>query len=1177
MAEFVHLHLHSEYSLLDGACRISDIPKRAKECGHSAVAITDHGVMYGAVAFYRACREQGIKPIIGCEVYVASRSRLSKATDGDNRTDHLVLLCQNEDGYRNLISMVSAGFTEGFYSKPRVDMELLRKHSSGLIALSACLAGHIPRLLTDGDFAGAVEYAREMSSIFGSENFYIELQDHGLEEQRQILPLLVRLAQECSLPMVATNDCHYLRREDAYAQSVLMCVQTGSVITNGRPIGFETDEFYYKTTEEMQALFGRYEGAVENSVRIAERCNFDFSFDHIFLPRFDCPGGESATQHLTSLAWNGFSRFVENGKITFDSHSESEYRERMAYELSVIDKMGYSDYFLIVQDYVNFAKNNGIPVGPGRGSGAGSLVAFAVGITDIDPLRFDLLFERFLNPERVSMPDIDIDFCYNRRDEVIRYVGERYGSDHVSQIATFGTMAAKAAIRDVGRAMGMAYSEVDPIAKMIPHELDITIDAALKLPELRAEYDASPKIRQLLDTARALEGMPRNVSIHAAGVVITDKPLTDHVPLAHSNGVVITQYDMNTIASLGLLKFDFLALRNLTVIRDAELQVRERIPDFDIERIPLDDKATFDMIASGNTSGVFQLESGGMRQMLVNLRPDCFEDIVAAISLYRPGPMDSIPQYIENKKDRSKIRYVTPLLAPILDSTYGCIVYQEQVMDIFRRVAGYTFGHADLVRRAMAKKHADELEAERGNFVTGAEKNGVSHEDAEALFDSMADFASYAFNKSHAAAYAVVSYRIAYLKQHYPREYMAALLTSVLGNMTKVAEYITECGKMSIRVLPPDINHSNIYFHVDGNNIRFGLLALKNVGKSFSERVIRERTDKPFVSFEDFVERMAGQDLNKRQVETLIKAGAFDSLGVYRSRLLSAYEKILEANSNAGRGNLDGQLDMFSSMAVSVSRAAYEYPDIPEYTPRELLMLEKECSGMYFTGHLLDGYSKHMEAVRGTPVMTLADPEQSASFADRDRVTVAGMISEVSVKNTKNDERMAFFTVEDKYAGVECILFPKGYEKYSYLVRIDSAVVVMGTVSRREEEGIKILVNSMAELEDNASYQPSAAEKPSPPEDKAASSNNNNDQAKKPAARPTKIFLRVPSMTHEKTKKAINLLGIFEAEQPGYSLSVQFYDSEKKTYEAYGKRLDATAYVIRELKTLLGDENVVLH
>lgn len=1174
MSDFVHLHLHSEYSLLDGACRISEIPKRAAACGHSAVAITDHGVMYGAVAFYRACRAQGIKPIIGCEVYVASRSRLAKGNDGDNRTDHLVLLCKNETGYRNLIYLVSQGFTEGFYSKPRIDADLLSEHAEGLICLSACLAGRIPRLLSAGDYESAVNYAKRMSEIFGEDNFYIELQNHGMEEQRQILPLLVRLARECNLPMVATNDCHYLRREDAYSQAVLMCVQTNSVITNGRPVGFETDEFYYKTTDEMEALFGAYEGAIENTVKIAERCNFDFAFDRLFLPKFDCPGGESASDHLRKLAFEGFERRVGEGKIVFDSADKSVYTDRLEYELSVIDKMGYSDYFLIVQDYVNFAKANGIPVGPGRGSGAGSLVAFSVGITDVDPIRFDLLFERFLNPERVSMPDIDIDFCYNRRDEVIRYVGERYGSDHVSQIATFGTLAAKAALRDVGRAMGMSYSEVDPIARMIPHELDITIDAALKQPELRAEYDASPKIRQLIDTARALEGMPRNVSIHAAGVVITDKAISDHVPLAQSNGVVITQYDMNTIASLGLLKFDFLALRNLTVIRDAELQVREKQADFDIEKIPLDDKETFEMIASGNTSGVFQLESGGMRQMLVNLRPDCFEDIVAAISLYRPGPMDSIPQYIANKKNREGIRYVTPLLAPILDSTYGCIVYQEQVMEIFRRVAGYSFGQADLVRRAMAKKHADEIEREREGFVAGAEKNGVAHDDAVALFESMADFAQYAFNKSHAAAYAVVSYRIAYLKRHHPREYMAALLTSVLGNVTKVAEYIAECSKMSIRVLPPDINHSNIYFHVDGSNIRFGLLALKNVGKQFSEQIIRERRSKPFASFEDFVERMAGHDLNKRQVETLIKAGAFDALGVYRSQLLSAHEKILEAVNGHARQSLEGQLDLFSSAGLTVSKPEYEYPKIPEFSPRELLMLEKECSGMYFTGHLLDGYARHAATVKSTPIVRLSDPEQNQAFSERDRVTVLGIVTAVSVKNTRNDERMAFLSLEDQYGEIECILFPKVYEKVSYLVRIDSAVVVTGTVSRKDEDGIKILVNNVVELQDDATFR-GVEPKPTPAKEpqKAAEPK----RAEQQSAQPKTIFLRVPSMSDRIAKKAINIVELFEANPPAPSVQVRFYDAESGGYSTHPTRMDLSTMAVEELRALLGAENVVLH
>ncbi len=1157
MPDFVHLHLHSEYSLLDGACRISEIPKRAKECGHHAVALTDHGAMYGAVAFYRACKKEGIKPIIGCEVYVASKSRHGKSVDAENKSDHLVLLCQNEIGYRNLIYLVSVGYTEGFYSKPRIDLELLEKHSEGLIALSACLAGRIPRMLSAGDYDGAVNYAKTLSGIFGKDNFYIELQNHGLEEQKQLLPLLIRLAEDCRLPLVATNDCHYLRRKDAETQAVLMCIQTASVISEGRPIGFETDEFYYKTTDEMKMLFGKYEGAIENTVKIAEKCNFDFDFDKQFLPKYPFTNGVSAAEYLRDLSQKGFETLIEKGKITFD-HERSVYEERMQYELSVIEKMGYEDYFLIVQDYVNYAKKSGIPVGPGRGSGAGSLVAFSVGITDVDPIRHELLFERFLNPERVSMPDIDVDFCDDRRDDVIRYVTERYGDDHVSRIATFGTLAAKAALRDVGRAMGMPYADVDVVAKAVPRELGITLADCMKQSDFKALYESSEKIAKLIDTAMALEGMPRNVSIHAAGVVITDKPLTDHVPIALSSGIPIVQYDMNTVADLGLLKFDFLGLRNLTIIRDAELQVKEKEPDFDIERIPLDDKETFEMIAQGNTSGVFQLESVGMRQMLMNLRPDCFEDIVAAISLYRPGPMDSIPVYIENKKDRSKIHYITPLLEPILRSTYGCIVYQEQVMEIFRRVAGYTFGHADLVRRAMSKKHADELEAERATFVEGAVKNGVSREDAVTLFESMADFARYAFNKSHAAAYAVVSYRIAYLKRHYPREYMAALLGSVLGSMGKVAEYIAECNKMSIRVLPPDINHSNIYFHVDGENIRFGLLALKNVGKQFAERIVAERRREPFTSFENFVERMKHAELNKRQVETLIKAGAFDSLGVFRSRLLSSYEKIIDAASEMGRGNLEGQLDMFSTAPVGILQTkAFVYPDIPEFSPRELLMLEKECSGLYFTGHLLDGYSEHIKTIALTPIADLLDEEKEGEYPDKMQLTLVGMISSVSVKNTRGGERMAFFDLEDKYGKVECVVFPKPYVRLSHLVHIDSAVVIKATLSRRDDE-VKLLVNSMEELIENAKFVSRETKK-----------------EPMPAIAPTaegKLYLRVPSFSDIRFKKVINLIDIFEG-----TTRVVFYDCEKKNYSAYSKTFGLTSFTLGELKELLGEENVVYH
>ena len=1174
MSDFVHLHLHSEYSLLDGACRIEEIPHRAAECGHSAVAITDHGVMYGAVAFYRACKKNGIKPIIGCEVYVAASSRHKKSPDEQNKSEHLVLLCKNDVGYQNLIYLVSMGFTDGFYSKPRIDMELLRDHSEGLIALSACLAGRIPRLLLLGDYDGAAAYAKEMSELFGKDGFYIELQNHGLEEQRQLLPLLSRLAKECEIPMVATNDCHYLRREDAETQAILMCIQTGNVITDGRPIGFETDEFYYKSTEEMERMFGAYEGALANTVKIADMCNFDFEFDKLYLPKFPCPNNESAVVYLERLAKEGLERRIESGKIVLGKHTREEYDQRLVYELSVIEKMGYADYFLIVQDYVNYARNSKIPVGPGRGSGAGSLVAFSVGITDIDPIAFELLFERFLNPERVSMPDIDIDFCYARRDEMISYVNRRYGNDHVSQIITFGTLAAKAAIRDTGRAMGMSYSDTDMIARAVPKELDITIEACMKRSEFRKLYDSSLQNRRLIDTARRLEGMPRNVSIHAAGVVITDKPLTTHVPLAVSNGIAITQYDMNTIADLGLLKFDFLALRNLTVIREAELQVREQDGDFDIEKIPLDDKAVFRMISAGNTSGVFQLESGGMKQMLMGLEPDCLEDIIAAISLYRPGPMDSIPTYIENKKHKENIKYLTPILEPILKPTYGCIVYQEQVMEIFRRVAGYSFGHADLVRRAMAKKHADELEAERGNFLDGAEKNGVSRENAEKLFDSMADFAKYAFNKSHAAAYAVISYRIAYLKCHHPREYMSALLGSVLGNMGKVVEYIADCSKMSIGVLPPDINHSDMYFHVDGKNIRFGLLALKNVGKLFAEQIVKERKEAPFVSFEDFVSRMSHYDMNKRQVETLIKAGTFDSLGVFRSRLLASYEKIIDNVDDAGRGNLDGQLDMFSTAPPDVvEKPQFDYPNIPEFSPRQLLMLEKECSGMSFSGHLLDGYSKHLSSLSVIDLSVLNDVENRDKYPEKSRVTVAGMIGNVVIKNTKNGEKMAFFILEDKYSSVECLVFPKVYESTNPIIRVDSAVFVRGTVSPKDDE-VKILVNSVEELIEDHDFKevkPKTAEL-SPSEKGIPQNVTSHKGLPFSLHEGGKLFVRVPSLDGSVCDKVKNLIELFDGRT-----QVVFYDTEKAVYSSYSTRFDLTPFTYAEIKELLGEENVIYH
>ena len=1162
MADFVHLHLHSEYSLLDGACRIKDIPAIVKENGHSAVAITDHGVMYGVIEFYNTCKAAGIKPIIGCEVYVADRSRF----DRSGHPNHLVLLCKNMTGYQNLIYMVSKGFTEGFYSKPRIDLEMLRDHSEGLIALSACLSGKIPKLLLDSQFEEAKAYAETMTSIFGKEDFYIELQNHGLSDQMRILPQLERIARELDLKMVATNDCHYLRRTDAKTQATLVCIQTNNVITDGRPIGFETDEFYYKSTDEMRMLFGKYEGALENTVEIAEKCNVDFEFDKLCLPRFKCPDGISPADYLRKLTYDRFESKINDKKIVFGEHTSDEYVERIEYELSVIDKMGYSEYFLIVQDYVNFAKDNGISVGPGRGSGAGSLVAYIIGITDVDSIKFDLLFERFLNPERVSMPDIDIDFCYRRRDEVIKYVASKYGEDHVSQIITFGTLAARAAVRDVGRALGMPYADVDAVAKAIPHELGITIEGAMKNPDLKEMYESSEKVKTLIDIAKAIEGMPRNVSVHAAGVVITEKKVSDYVPLATSNDTVVTQYDMDTVAKLGILKFDFLALRYLTVIQDACEQIKLTDPSFDIEKVELDDEATYKLLSAGDTEGVFQLESGGMKQMLTEFKPRSIDDILAAIALYRPGPMDSIPKYIEQRNHPEKIVYPTPILEPILSSTYGCIVYQEQVMSIFREIAGYTYGHADIVRRAMSKKKASVMEAERKTFIDGAAQKGIDTETATALFDDMASFANYAFNKSHAAAYAIISYRTAYLKAHYPREYYSALLTSVLDSQGKLSEYIADAEKRGIHVLAPSINESDMYFSASGENIRFGLVALKNVGRQFVAAIINERRNKPFSSFEDFINRMSGNELNKRQVETLIKSGAFDSLGVYRSRLLASYEKMLEGLANRSRSNLAGQLDMFSfvSQSAPAITSSYEYPMIAEFSIRELLTQEKEVSGMYFSGHILDGFSRNIADVDHTPLSDFKrDDEGETHFSDRQRIVVVGLITSISAKTTKKEERMAFFKLEDKYSSVECIAFPTQFSRCSHEIRPDNAVIVEGNVTFRDEDEPSIIISSIKPLMDNASYVPA----PKPEKAEAVVD-------KKPvvteAPKAKKLYLRVPARESEQFMKAVNLIDIFEG-----GTQVIFYPMDEKSYFSYSRPINASEFVISELRALLGEGNVV--
>ncbi len=1208
MGEFVHLHLHTEYSLLDGACRISEIPERLRECAQDAVAITDHGNMYGVIEFYKACKQNGIKPIIGCEVYIATGSRFDKRSNVDSYY-HLVLLCKNMTGYQNLTKLVSKGFTEGFYSKPRVDEELLRQHSEGLIALSACLSGRIPRLLTAGDYDAARQAAQNYASIFGKDNFYIELQDHGTPETKDILPELVKLASDCALPMVATNDCHYLRRQDSEKQEVLMCIQTNTTLDSPNKPSFDTDDYYIKTTDEMKRIYGAYEGAIENTVRIAERCELELEFGKVQLPKFPCPKGFSAEKYLRQLTMEGLARRLKCEHIIYDEkNNEQAYIDRIEYELSVINSMGYADYFLIVQDYVMFAKRSEIPTGPGRGSGAGSLVAYLLGITEVDSIKFDLLFERFLNPERVSMPDIDMDFCYNRRDEVIDYVVEKYGRDHVSQIITFGTLAAKAAIRDCGRVMGMSYSDVDVVAKAIPSEPGITLKNALRFKELRSLYEDSERVRKLIDTAISLEGMPRNISVHAAGVIITDKPMSDHVPLSVSNGTLVTQFDMDTIAELGLLKFDFLALRYLTIISDAEREIREREPSFDIEKIPLDDKKTYELISRGDTLGIFQLESDGIRQVLQGLKPESIEDIISVISLYRPGPMDSIPKFIECRHDPSKISYDIPQLEPILKNTYGCTVYQEQVMSIFRNVAGYTFGHADIVRRAMSKKKADVLEAERGQFIKGAEVNGIDSIKAEKLFEDMASFANYAFNKAHAASYALISYRSAYLKAHYTGEYMSALLTSVLGNQGKVAEYISECSKFGIQVLPPDINSSRVNFSTDreDGNIRFGLLALKNVGKQFIVSIINERAlSGRFISFDNFVERMSSiGDLNKRQVEALIKCGAFDKLGKFRSQLLIVYETVIDNAMQKMKSGPAGQLDMFA--ASGIDAPAFEYPEVEDFNIRRKLMLEKEASGMFFSGHLLDIYQKHIDDLIPISISEIMERDSDGVYfySDRHKVTACGMITSVTVKNTKNDDQMAFFRLEDRNGEIECIAFSKSFEAFRSEVFIDNAVFVKGTVSIKEDE-VKLIVNELITLVENEAYidkkMKKNAESPaSESTDKEVpmsplsmylsiyAAAGNAPIEEKPLISvepiisplsngrekmlPTKIYLRVADMQNEMFLKAKNLVDIFNEG----SMRVIFYDMSAQKYNEYSERMFYSEYVISTLKDILGEDNVVV-
>ena len=1150
---FTHLHLHTEYSLLDGACRIEGLMQRVKALGQTAVAITDHGVMYGCVDFYKAAKKAGVKPIIGCEVYVATRTRFDKVNriDGSN---HLVLLCKNETGYKNLIKMVSAGFTEGFYNKPRVDHELLEEYHEGLICLSACLAGEIPQALLAGDYEKAKNLARYYEDLFGKGNYYIEIQDHGLDEQRTVLPLLVRLSRETGIPLVATNDAHYLEKEDSRMQHILICIQTNKTVNDDDVLEFGTDEFYVKSTDEMYELFSAWPEACENTSRIAEMCSFDFEFGVTRLPYFVAPDGMDNKEYFVKLCRDGLLR-------RYGADVPEDIRARLDYEISIIDRMGYINYYLIVFDFINYAKSQGIPVGPGRGSGAGSLAAYCVGITNIDPIKYNLLFERFLNPERVSMPDFDIDFCYERRQEVIDYVIRKYGADHVAQIVTFGTMAARAAIRDVGRVLDMPYGTVDGIAKLVPMEPKMTLTKALSISrELKARYDADPQVKELIDMSLKLEGMPRHASTHAAGVVITREAADEYVPLATNDGNPVTQFTMTTIEELGLLKMDFLGLRTLTVIDDAEKMIRKREPGFSMDAVPYDDQRVYAMLNAGETEGVFQMESGGMTQAVMGLQSKSLEDIIAIISLYRPGPMESIPTYIANRHNPGNVKYKTPQLEHILDVTNGCIVYQEQVMQICRELAGFSYGQADLVRRAMSKKKHDVMEKERQHFVhgntepghecAGCVANGISEAVANAIFDDMSSFASYAFNKAHAAAYAVVAYQTAYLKRHYPREFMAALLTSVLDNTGKVIEYTAECQRMGIRVLPPDINASDAGFTVEGKDIRFGLLALKNVGRNLIATVVRERSGTPYRSLYDFCKRLHGTEINRRAVESMIKSGAFDNLEAKRRSMMDGVEGILKSVESEARRNLDGQIDLFGALdgEQESGRNVYKLPDSGEEYPYDILLqMEKEVSGLYLSGHPLDHYRPVIEEVSTCRISELVG--ENAHAYDEQNVTLVCTVVRTKTINTKAGGMMAFITVEDLSGSMEVLAFPKVLLAASEAVHDNAVVVIKGRVSYKEDEPSKLIADSIVDVE---RYEP----------DKIKTDIKSTKNG---------LWLKLSSMRSESFEETKNLLQIFEGNFPVY---MYFEDTKQRMLAPKSLWCTQSDLLVSELERVLGAGNV---
>lgn len=1178
---FVHLHVHSEYSLLDGACRLTELVKQTKNLGMDAVAVTDHGNMYAAVDFYKLAKKEGIKPIIGCEVYVAPRTRFDRVHELDRENRHLVLLCKNNKGYQNLIQLVSKAWTEGFYNKPRIDYSLLEEYHEGLICLSACLAGEIPRLLSNREITAAAQLAQKYEKLFGKGNYYLELQQHGIPEQKFVNAQLIKISNDTGIPLVVTNDCHYIKKDDSFMHKVLLCIQTNHTVNDENGMEFPTEEFYLKSEDEMRLLFPELSQAYDNTAKIAEQCNVEFEFGKTKLPHFDVPNNEDHFEYFKRRCYEGLYRH-------YGETPEKAITDRLEYELETIKKMGYVDYYLIVHDFVSYAKSVSIPVGPGRGSGAGSLAAYCIGITGIDPIRYNLLFERFLNPERVSMPDFDIDFCKDRRQEVIDYVIRKYGEDHVAQIIAFGTMAARGAIRDVGRALAISYSVCDTIAKLIPFEIGMTIDKALDtVSELKQAYSSDESIKQLIDMARSIEGMPRHATTHAAGVVITEKPVSYYVPLAKNDEAVVTQYTMTTLEELGLLKMDFLGLRNLTVINDAVTMISETKKDFNIESIDLDDKRVFDMLSQGFSEGVFQFESQGMKAVLTQLKPESIEDLIAVIALYRPGPMDSIPKYIENRHHPERITYNHPLLANILDVTYGCIIYQEQVMQIFRTLAGYSLGRADIVRRAMSKKKKDVMEREHQIFINGLTapdgtvevdgclRRGVDKETADAVYSQMASFASYAFNKSHAAAYAVLAYQTAYLKYHFPREYLAALMTTVLDNGNKLAGYIAECRRLGITVLPPHVNSSYGGFTVSGDgSIRFGLLAVRNLGKNLIDEIVKERKNGSYISFYNFCKRLSHKGMNIRSLESLIRCGALDRLDAKRRQMMMSAKPIMDGLDSDKRRNLDGQLSLFDMGGTDERLFEPKLPDVDEFSAEDMLTMEKEMTGMYMSGHPLAEFIDSPVEKKCDRISNIleATNDSYSKYRDGTVIRILSVVTSVKTKITKSNAAMAFVTVEDMSGTCELLVFPQVYAENKQLLHEGNILEILGAVSIKEDEEPKIICNKVFKADRNSVQ----TEVNNTSEIRRSPNNPQSSRTQQDVsipAHPRHLYLRVKEQGCREHKKSKQIIDIFDGDTP-----VSFYYGNTKQYDnlPIKNNVYVNDVMINELKRLLGDENVVI-